>query len=277
MIIWIASYPKSGNTWVRALLSAYLFSTNGDFSFRLLHKIGQFPSKHFLQSFLETGDNLQEVYKYWIPAQTKINLNNKTNILKTHNALCTINQNDFTNKQNTIGAIYVVRDPRNVITSLSHHYELTIKDAFDFLTNEKKNIFLTSKEAKYKGDVQYISSWSSNYNSWKNTQLFPKIIIKYEDLLGNTKETFIKILDFLGEKKYEEKIDRVIASCEFDILKKKEEKEGFIESMTSEKTKKKINFFNLGKKNNWKVLLDNKIEKKISEALYKEMKELKYN
>ena len=53
MIIWIASYPKSGNTWVRSLISAYLYSENGIFNFNLLKKIQQFPSKTYLKYFIE--------------------------------------------------------------------------------------------------------------------------------------------------------------------------------------------------------------------------------
>ncbi len=282
MIIWIASYPKSGNTWVRSLLASYLFSNDGSFSFDLLNKIGQFPSQDYLGFFLDKEKNPKKVkaHEHWIAAQDKINLNNKTNLLKTHSALCTIEKSAFTNKKNTLGAIYVVRDPRNVITSLSNHYELTIDEAFDFFTNEKKIIF-ESGTGTGAGNVQYIGSWSAHYVSWKNNKVFPRIIIKYEDLLSNTKETFIKILNFLGEKdsvvKNQKKIDRVIESCKFDVLRNMEEKKGFYEAVTSKKNKKNINFFHLGKKNNWKNLLDLKIEKKIREIFSNEMKELGYN
>ena len=129
MIIWITSYPKSGNTWVRALLSAYLYSKDGLFNFNLLNNIPQFPNDYYLKSFLKNSNNSKEVFKYWIDSQIKINSNNKTNVLKTHNALCTINNFGFTNRANTAGAIYVVRDPRNVITSLSNHYDISLNEA----------------------------------------------------------------------------------------------------------------------------------------------------
>ena len=138
MIIWITSYPKSGNTWVRALLSAYLYSKDGLFNFNLLNNIPQFPNDYYLKSFLKNSNNSKEVFKYWIDSQIKINSNNKTNVLKTHNALCTINNFGFTNRANTAGAIYVVRDPRNVITSLSNHYDISLNEAFEFITNNFK-------------------------------------------------------------------------------------------------------------------------------------------
>jgi hypothetical protein len=81
MIIWIASYPKSGNTWVRSLLASYLFSKDGSFSFDLLNKIGQFPSQDHLRFFLdEEKDRSKKVHEYWIAKQDKINSNNKTNL-----------------------------------------------------------------------------------------------------------------------------------------------------------------------------------------------------
>ena len=128
MIIWIASYPKSGNTWVRSLLSAYLYSDDGIFNFDLLNKIQQFPSKEYFEFFLKDLKDIKKVSDYWIAAQDRINLlNDGTSFLKTHSALCTLENNSFTNKLNTKGAIYVVRDPRNVITSISHHYSLNIE------------------------------------------------------------------------------------------------------------------------------------------------------
>ena len=74
MIIWIASYPKSGNTYVRSLLSAYYFSNDGDFNFGLLKNIKQFPSSDFFESEFK---NVDEASKNWILGQKKIKENNK--------------------------------------------------------------------------------------------------------------------------------------------------------------------------------------------------------
>ena len=76
MIIWIASYPKSGNTWVRSLLSAYLYSNDGIFNFDLLKKINQFPSKQYFKKFLKNFKDIKKVSDYWIAAQDRINLFN---------------------------------------------------------------------------------------------------------------------------------------------------------------------------------------------------------
>ena len=67
MIVWLTSYPKSGNTWVRAFLSAYLHSPNGNFNFNLLDKIEEFPQHDLLNQFMNKKNfhNLKEISKYW--------------------------------------------------------------------------------------------------------------------------------------------------------------------------------------------------------------------
>ena len=72
---------------------------------------------------------------------TKINEDKKIRFFKTHNVFGKINDHAFTNKENSIGCIYIVRDPRNVITSISNHYELSYEESLSWMTNHKKYIF----------------------------------------------------------------------------------------------------------------------------------------
>jgi len=282
MIIWIASYPKSGNTWIRSFLSSYLFSNDGKFNFRLLKYIDQFWVKK-LPISLNNKLSLQErISNCWIPNQKLINSDKKIHFLKTHSALCTINGNKFTDKFNTRAAIYVVRDPRNLVVSLSNHYELNHNEALDFITNKRKIIFPKNsymKNTDYQ-DFNFLGDWSSHYNSWKNNNFCPFKIIKYEDLLLDTRSIFLSILNFISKftevKLDENKINKSIETTNFDNLLKMEEEGDFYESVISTKTKKKIKFFNLGKKNNWKKLLDKTIVKNIEVTFKKEMIELDY-
>ena len=141
MIIWLASYPKSGNTWLRSLLASYFYTNEGSFNFENLDNIKQFSSKDYLSKNINNKNYQSIISKNWVPVQRLINSDNKVHLLKTHNALCSINNNNFTDKENSLAAIYIVRDPRNIITSISNHYDLNIDESFKFLTNKKKIIF----------------------------------------------------------------------------------------------------------------------------------------
>ena len=284
MIIWIASYPKSGNTWIRSLLCAYLFSKAGEFNFNLLKNIEQFSSKNLSPDFNDAYKNQLRIFENWVPSQKIINKDKKIHFLKTHNALCTINGNKFTDAFNTMAAIYIVRDPRNLITSLSHHYEIDLKEAFRFLTNKRKTIFPlnieSDKDKKTYQDINFLGDWSGHYRSWKNIGFCPIKIVKYEDILLDTHAVFVSILEFLSRlidlKIEKEKIRKCLNSTSFEILSQMEKKQGFVESEVSYKTKQKVKFFNLGKKNNWKELLDHKTIIKIDNAFKNEMRELNY-
>ena len=276
MIIWIASYPKSGNTWVRSLLSAYLYSNDGIFNFDLLKKINQFPSKQYFKKFLKDFKDIKKVSDYWIAAQDRINLfNDKPIFLKTHSALCTLENNSFTNKNNTKAVIYVVRDPRNLITSLSHHYSMNMEKTYIFIINKQQMTMVSEWGKDDFGIASVLGNWSTHYKSWKNIKFAPTLVVKYEDLLNNTNNTFKSILNFLSRlmdiKIDEKKIINTVNSCSFEKLVEKEKNEGFDEAVSSKKK-----FFYLGKKNNWQNLLNPEVEQKTREAFQKEMKELGY-
>ncbi len=276
MIIWLASYPKSGNTLLRSILATYFFSNDGVFNFNHLYKIGQFPSLiHFERLGLDTSDN-DQIYKNIIKAQELINTNSRDlKFFKTHSAFAKVNDNDFTDLKNTLGAIYVVRDPRNVVTSFAHHYQVDIDEATRCLMNEKFWNYKNEKVPK-----TFLSSWSQNYNSWKNLKE-KTYFIKYEDLIKNKKTVIIKVFEFfksLGIKIELDmiKLNKIIKSTEFEKMKDMENKESFKESIIDKKTGKKRPFFNLGPQNDWKKILGEHNKEKIEKAFEKEMKELNY-
>ena len=123
----------------------------------------------------------------------------KIKILKTHHILCGINKNFFTNYKNSLGVIYIVRDPRNVITSLTHHYDLTYEEAYSHMVDENSSLLETSHELDH-SNFTYLSSWSNHYQSWKNNKKFKTLFIKYEDIEKN-KENVFEIYKFFKFKK----------------------------------------------------------------------------
>ena len=200
MIFWIASYPKSGNTWLRSLISTYYFTKDGEYSEKLLKKIDQFPTRKYFLDFNYDPKIVGDTCKYWIKAQEKLNVDKKLKFFKTHNAFGKVNNFDFTNSENSTGCIYIVRDPRNVITSVMNHYELDEDRAFNWMTNEKQYIYDVEKvnQVGY-SDFQFISSWDLNYKSWKVQKKVRTKFIRYEDLSNQTFYVFKEIIEFINQ------------------------------------------------------------------------------
>ena len=281
MIFWIASYPKSGNTWLRTLISSYYYSKDGIFYKDLIQKIGQFPEKRHFESFKYDSKSVISTTNFWIKAQEKINQDKKLKFFKTHNVFGKINDKPFTNKDNSLGCIYIIRDPRNVITSLSHHYELSYEDSLSWMTNNKKYIF-DDRVGQDFGNFQFISSWSNNYKSWKIQKDLPIKMVRYEDLLEKTFVVTKEIIEFINKisknntKINITKLKNAVASTSFNRLKKKENEEGFAEAIFSKKKNKILPFFNLGPKNNWTNILDKDFSKKLSEIFKDDLDEFNY-
>ena len=275
MIIWLASYPKSGNTLVRSLLSAYFFSKEGDYNFDLIKNIQQFPDINLFKKFGVNINNENEIIKNYISIQDKINKKNSIQFYKTHSSLFKIKDNAFTDLRNSLGVIYIVRDPRNVVTSWAHHNNLSINDSCDYLIHQK--------ETSGNPNKVYHGTWNYNFHSWKSFKYEERyLLIKYEDLILEKKNNFLKILEFINKfnkKKFTiniKKFDNVLNSTSFKNMKKLENEKGFFEAMTDKNSGKKKPFFNLGPENNWKKILDGKVRIKIEKVFKDEMEELGY-
>ena len=283
MFIWLASYPKSGNTLVRALLASYFFSKDGNFNFEIIKNIKQFPNSELFENMGINIKNEKDVIKNYIRAQESINKKNSVQFLKTHSYLFNIDNNHFTDLKNTLGAIYIVRDPRNVVTSYAHHNAISVSEAVYQLTNSiHLGGNLLSNKTSDRTKV-YLGSWKSNFNSWKSFEEPGKyLLIKYEDLISNKKEAFLKILKFIYKLQNvnfvidETKLENTLMSTSFKNMQNLEREKGFIESKINLKTGKKIPFFNLGAENKWEKSLDTNVRKQIENSFEKEMKELGY-
>ena len=282
MIIWLASYPKSGNTYVRAFLSAYYFSENGQFDFSQILNIEQFPHEKY---FKQKVKGISEVSKQWIPIQREINKNKKIKFFKTHSCLGNYQGNQFTSPETTLGAVYIVRDPRNVFTSLKNHYSFDDDKALKMITDKTRS--LMSNNGTH-ASLTHISSWAENYLSWFRNNQFRRLFVKYEDLITNKYETFRDIIVFTNtlmnrvEGVDKSKLQKAIETTNFNVLKKKEMSETFDGSDNSFKSWRKFHsenknlFFNLGPDNNWEKILKTKISNEIEISFEKEMKELEY-
>jgi len=277
MIIWISSYPKSGNTYLRSFLSSYYYSEDGKFNFDLLLNINQFPSLRYsdVKSYTYV-----EAAKNWINNQKKFFIKEKLFFLKTHNSLQEYFGYRFTESSETLGAIYIVRDPRNVISSMCNHYSLSLDEMYNKMIDENASLSTKSSDGDL-SSFSFLGSWSNHYKSWKNNFKFKTLFIKYEDLEDNAHDEFWKILKFIEELNgknepiNKKKFMNSLNTTNFSSLKQKEKLRGFEESLTYKKNNK-TNFFNLGFKNKWQQNLPEEISSKIKDKFFDELKELKY-
>ena len=276
MIIWLASYPKSGNTWVRLFLNSLIFTKDSNVNINDI-KIEQFPSRKYFNGITNNIDDMREFMQYCNIAQSKLNLDSKIKFFKTHNAFWRTGIYSFTDDKNTMGIIHIVRDPRNVITSIKNHYNYeNYEKALKFMEDEK-NIIGIKGSTKEMDLPTLISSWKTHYNSWKNLTTLKSryILIKYEDLLKDPVNEFNKICFFINKisklKFSEKNILKAVENTNFENLKIQEQSKGFKEA-----PKNNNKFFYLGPSNVWQNLLDKNIKDRLESNFKQEMQDLSY-
>ena len=164
-IVWIASYPKSGNTWMRYLLGNYFYNHSNEFDPDIISNIKKFHLNDELLK-LNASDDFKEnpynVSKYWVKSQENLKiLNGNVAFLKTHNALVNINNNEFTNENLSLAIIHIVRDPRDVLVSYSKYRGISIDDTINFML-AKNLICVQNKDNS--SEVEVIGSWAFHYN-----------------------------------------------------------------------------------------------------------------
>ena len=162
-----------------------------------------------------------------------------------------------------------------------NHFSIKEEEALKLISNENRNLRDRNDQDNY-ATYSFISSWNNNYNSWKFTKNINKILIKYEDLENDIEKSFTKIIEFTNKIMRKDnkinirKLKKSIETTKFDLLKKKEEKEGFDEAIYSSDNGITKSFFNLGKNNDYKKLLKKETVQSIEDVFEKEMKELGY-
>tara|TARA_B100000989_G_C19454782_1_gene433497 strand:+ start:185 stop:1084 length:900 start_codon:yes stop_codon:yes gene_type:complete len=291
-IFWIASYPKSGNTLVRSILTSLFFSDTGIFSFDLLKKIVSFEELSRLTKCYNTrAENINKknwkdksiiIFQNLRDIQKKINLgfNEDFAFFKTHFSGKNFDSQSFFIEEYLRGIIYVYRDPRDVCLSWGRFANLSKNESINFMLNESAWISWIGKEKfkDYSNDIPvFLSSWENHISSWINLKHnCPFLLLNYEDLVYKKKDTIKKIIDFFENNikirisNKDIKINNIIGSTSFNNLRKLEIKQGFNESINENQ------FFAVGKKNQWKSELKQNQIKIIEDKFRLIMKKLKY-
>jgi hypothetical protein len=258
-IVWLASYPKSGNTWFRAFLSALM--DDGKIDINKLTTDGIFSSRQLISDYSDINSTIltdsevkilqPEIFNL-IASQT---LKNRL-FIKVHDAY-TFNKSNLPiiPSESTHCAIYIIRNPLDIVASLANHNNTTIDETIKFMNNPEacfafqKNNFNINIQTR-----QILYDWSSHVISWKTKPDFPVYFVRYEDLKKDSFTTFRDALRKIGDYYSDESIESAVLASNFNQLKQQEEDSGF-----KEKSYTSPIFFRNGQSENWSSEL-NKIQ-----------------
>lgn len=247
---WVASYPKSGNTWIRLLLASYRSAQLMHYTDTSVYMF-QCVSPHPLNEL----DLVQQVQlrnaallhiAVVAPAEVPT-------VIKTHHANCEVLGIPLFPEACVRRAIYIMRDPRDVACSFAHHFNISHEKTVEVM-GTRTGIFQPERTMTY-----IMGSWSEHVISWIDRQSdFPTHITQYEKLHEDALGELRKIVKFLGWKLDEDRLRQAVEENQFKLLQKAEEQDGFSEQASSGKA-----FFRRGQVGAWKDELDPELARQI--------------
>lgn len=265
-IVWLASYPKSGNTWFRAFLSALMgegrvdinnMLTGGIFSHRRTFDVATDIDSEYLYD-TEVRNMMADAYRG--VAQHRHYLS----FTKIHDAYvgaaggAPIVPDDV-----TLCGLYFLRNPLDVAGSLANHMFLSIDEAVTMLND--KGAKLAAQKGNLNKDTQLpqeLLDWSGHVRSWTEQPTFPVMVMRYEDMLQDTFSMFKQALQHIGWQVEDAEIMRAIKACNFESLRKQEDAGGFKEKAVGKGSR----FFRTGTTGNWEKELTTEQIKRITAA-----------
>lgn len=231
--VWLASYPKSGNTWLRCLLEAY--RRNGKLDINDIRISSSDGGATIMQGVSpiplgQLGFNGEMLLRPAALLNLLARLNRPTWV-KTHFA--NIQPDGLPHcipKELTEKAVYVVRDPRSVALSVSRFFKFSMEMTVETL---RRKDFTIGGDERF--SLCLVSSWSNHAASWAGEDKFPLHVVKYEDLVGDAGKELTETLEFLGEEVDSDLVDRAVKATEIEKLRQTEETDGFRENVGAEK------------------------------------------
>ncbi len=253
-IVWLASYPKSGNTWTRAFLHNLLKIMEGEGDgAQDINKMGEYSTWELSAAIYEEflGKKAQDASREEIAAvrprvQEKIaEQTDGLSFVKTHHALMMDRGYSTINSAVTSGAIYIVRNPLDVAISFSHHMNNTIDHAIDFMATQSLETRVSEKSV-----YEVYGSWSEHVLSWTRKPNRAIYVMRYEDMIAEPRLTFGNLARHLLMQPTEEQLSQALELSSFERLKQQESEAGF-----KEKPKDAKQFFREGKSGQWREVL----------------------
>lgn len=250
-ILWLASYPKSGNTWMRAFLANLILNAEEPLP---LKRIGEIcpsePAEMWFQPFAETkiADlSAPEIAALRRKAQERVvKLNKNVVPMKTHSYLGEDHGHPIFSMEATYGAVYIIRDPRDVAISGADHFGISLEEMVEKLTDPLA--VCAAMPGAIVHEMQ--SSWSNHVESWTKWNHPGIFVVRYEDLLADPLDQFGRVARHFGITGDKERIARAVEHASFKQLQKMEAEQGFVErSMNSRR------FFRSGRSGGWREQL----------------------
>jgi aryl sulfotransferase len=270
--IWLASFPKSGNTWTRLFLSALLqekeldinnMATDGIISARNVidSTLGINSAEIPEDSFLKYRS---ELYHKW----AENHLKKEYLLTKVHDG-CILKGHILFPPSITRGVIYILRNPFDMVASIANHNGITIKKAVKSLCNNEYTI--ANKKTNLNSQIsQHLGTWSQHVEGWTNIHRNNLFLMKYEDMLNDGINTFSAAVRYLELDYTKEQIEKAIEEVSFKNVQKKETESTFKETPT-----KAERFFRNGKMGGWRNEITEDQAKYIIDCNYETL--LKYN
>jgi aryl sulfotransferase len=255
-IVWLASYPKSGNTWLRVFLSNFQSDRGIPADINDLDIWGA-GNRRMADDALgvECSDLTSEEIDRYRPAVCRIvaNRSEKTLFVKTHDAyIVNSGAEPLIPRDVTTAAVYLVRNPLDVCVSFAHHAAKPLDCAIDQMALDTMTLARSGDRLRYQLQ-QRLLSWSRHVLSWLDQRAVRLHVMRYEDMCRQPVEAFSGAVRFLGLEDDPERLRRAIAFSSFDALRLQELKHGF-----KEKPFEAASFFRSGQVGAWRAILTDK-------------------
>jgi hypothetical protein len=253
-IVWLASYPKSGNTWIRAFLTALLNPDKDGLDINNMVPSTIASSRQLFDemSGVSASDLLPEEIDRLRPAIYRQNAMESDELLyhKIHDAWIRLpNGEPLVPADVTRAVIYIIRNPLDVAVSFAHHLHSSIDKTIDIMNNPDY-AFCDRRDRLVNQLRQRLLTWSGHVKSWVDESGLPVWVIRYEDMLTKSEMTFSKAVKFIGLQYTSTEIKAALELCHFSTLQKQEAEKGF-----SEKNMRSPSFFRKGTAGDWRNVL----------------------